>query len=72
MSFDFQTEFVKEGTVKVLVPKLETFVKEPWEYAPSKAPVFYNPLMEFNRDLAVLAVQTYQRMVKRKISPVNH
>lgn len=69
MSFDFQTEFVKEGTVKVLVPKLETFVKEPWEYAPSKAPVFYNPLMEFNRDLAVLAVQTYQRMVKRKISP---
>jgi len=68
LSFAFPTEFIKEGAVKVLVPKLETFVKEPWEYAPSKAPVFYNPLMELNRDLAVLALQTYQRMVKRKIS----
>jgi tRNA (guanine26-N2/guanine27-N2)-dimethyltransferase len=68
LSFDFPTEFVKEGAVKVLVPKLATFVKEPWEYAPSKAPVFYNPLMELNRDLAVLTVQTYQRIVKRKIS----
>jgi tRNA (guanine26-N2/guanine27-N2)-dimethyltransferase len=68
LNFDFPTEFVQEGAVKVLVPKLETFVKEPWEYAPSKAPVFYNPLMEFNRDLAVLAVQTYQRIIKRKIS----
>jgi len=50
------------------VPKLKTFVKEPWEYAPSKAPVFYNPKMELNRDLAVLALQIYQRMVKRKLS----
>jgi len=53
--------------IRILVPKLKTFVKEPWEYAPSKAPVFYNPRMELNRDLAVLALQTYQRMVKRKL-----
>jgi len=59
---------VKEGIINVLVPRLKTFVKEPREYAPSKAPVFYNPRMELNRDLAVLALQTYQRMVKRKIS----
>jgi tRNA (guanine26-N2/guanine27-N2)-dimethyltransferase len=68
LSFDFPTEVVKEGMVRVVVPELEAFVKEPWEYAPSKAPVFYNPLMEFNRDLAVLALQTYQKMVKREIS----
>ena len=68
MSFDFPTEVVKEGKVSVVVPKLEAFVKEPWEYAPSKAPVFYNPLMEFNRDVAVLALQAYQKMVKREIS----
>jgi len=68
LSFAFPTELAKEGAVKVVVPKLETFVKEPWEYAPSKAPVFYNPLMELNRDLAVLALQTYQKMVERKIS----
>jgi tRNA (guanine26-N2/guanine27-N2)-dimethyltransferase len=64
---DFPTEIVEEGAVKVLVPKLEAFVKEPWEYAPSKAPVFYNPIMELNRDIAVLALQAYQRMVNREI-----
>ena len=68
MSFDFPTEVVKEGEVSVVVPKLEAFVKEPWEYAPSKAPVFYNPVMEFNRDVAVLALQAYQKMVDREIS----
>lgn len=67
MGFDFPIEFVKEGRVDVLVPKLEAFVKEAWEYAPSKAPVFYNPAMELNRDLAVLAQQTYQRMIKRGV-----
>jgi len=68
LSFAFPTETVKEGMISVLVPRLKTFVKEPREYAPSKAPVFYNPRMELNRDLAVLALQTYQRMVKRKLS----
>jgi len=67
LSFDFPTEFIKEGRVTVLVPKLEAFVKEAWEYAPSKAPVFYNPAMELNRDLAVLALQTYQRTVEREV-----
>jgi len=68
MEFVFPTEFVKEGRVSVLVPRLRAFVKEAWEYAPSKAPVFYNPAMELNRDLAVLALQTYQRMVGREVS----
>ncbi len=67
MSAPFPTETVIEGTVKISVPKLEAFVKEPWEYAPSKAPVFYNPAMELNRDLAVLTLQTYQKMMKRKL-----
>jgi tRNA (guanine26-N2/guanine27-N2)-dimethyltransferase len=51
-----------------LVPELKAFVKLPSEYAPSKAPVFYNPVMELNRDLAVLVLQAYQRKIKRKIS----
>jgi len=65
---DFPVETVKEGKVRILVPKLEAFVKLPSEYAPSKAPVFYNPVMELNRDLAVLALQTYQRTVNHEIS----
>jgi tRNA (guanine26-N2/guanine27-N2)-dimethyltransferase len=65
---DFPTEIVEEGQVKVIVPKLKAFVKSPSEYAPSKAPVFYNPVMELNRDLAVLALQTYQRIVGHEVS----
>jgi tRNA (guanine26-N2/guanine27-N2)-dimethyltransferase len=65
---DFPSETVKEGKVRVVVPKLEAFKKEPYDYAPSKAPVFYNPVMELNRDIAVLALRAYQRMVNREIS----
>ncbi len=59
---------MKEGKVHVVVPKLKAFMKQPSDYAPSKAPVFYNPVMELNRDLAVLAVQAYQRMANREIT----
>jgi tRNA (guanine26-N2/guanine27-N2)-dimethyltransferase len=64
---DFPTEIVEEGSVRVLVPKLSAFVEKPGEYAPSKAPVFYNPVMELNRDIAVLALQAYQRTVNREV-----
>jgi len=65
---DFPSEMVKEGKVAVLVPKLAAFKQQPSDYAPSKAPVFYNPVMELNRDIAILAVQAYQRVVNREIS----
>ncbi len=65
---DFPTETIQEGKVKALVPKLQAYKKQPSDYAPSKAPVFYNPVMELNRDLAVLAFQAYQRLVNREIS----
>jgi len=68
LNFSFPTEVVKEGRVSVLVPRLKAYVREPWEYAPSKAPVFYNPVMELNRDIAVLALQAYQRMVSKELS----
>jgi tRNA (guanine26-N2/guanine27-N2)-dimethyltransferase len=51
-----------------LVPKLKAYVKEPSDYAPSKAPVFYNPVMELNRDISVLAIQAYQRRANREIT----
>ncbi|MEM0057943.1 MAG: tRNA (guanine(10)-N(2))-dimethyltransferase [Candidatus Bathyarchaeia archaeon] len=64
---EFPTEVVREGKAQVLVPKLSAFVEKPGEYAPSKAPVFYNPVMELNRDIAVLALQAYQQTVNREI-----
>lgn len=68
MNLNFPTETIKEGKVKVLVPKLSAYMKKPSDYAPSKAPIFYNPIMELNRDLAVLALQTYQKLLGREIS----
>lgn len=64
---DFPTETVSEGKVKVVVPKLKAYRKLPSDYAPSKAPVFYNPVMELNRDLAVLALQAYQKLVNHDL-----
>ena len=51
----------------MLVPKLRAFVKQSSDYAPSKAPVFYNPAMALNRDLAVVALQTYQCISGREL-----
>ena len=67
LNLKFPTEKVKEGSLEFYVPRLRAFVKRPSEYAPSKAPVFFNPAMELNRDLAVLALQTYQKQVKHEI-----
>ncbi len=68
MTRGFTAEIVEEGKVNVLVPKLEAYSKKGWKCAPSKAPVFYNPVMELNRDLAVLALQVHQKMLGREIS----
>lgn len=68
MSFDFPTEIIREGMVEVIVPKLESFKRGFWDYAPSKAPVFYNPLMKTCRDIAVLALKSYQNIVNRKLN----
>jgi tRNA (guanine26-N2/guanine27-N2)-dimethyltransferase len=64
---DYPTETITEGKARVLVPKISAFKKQPSDYAPSKAPVFYNPVMELNRDLAVLAYRVYQHKLNRSI-----
>lgn len=68
MKFPFPTTVICEGGVEVTVPRLEAFVEKPSDYAPSKAPVFYNPVMSLNRDLAVLALQAFQRGVRRDLT----
>jgi tRNA (guanine26-N2/guanine27-N2)-dimethyltransferase len=46
--------------VTLLVPILNAYAtKNSSEYLPSKAPVFYNPLMSFNRDIAVLVLNAF-------------
>jgi tRNA (guanine26-N2/guanine27-N2)-dimethyltransferase len=67
LSFGFPIETISEGRIKAVVPRHAAYKKKPSDYAPSKAPVFYNPVMELNRDFAVLALQTHQRLLERKI-----
>lgn len=64
---DFPSVTIKEGKAQVLVPDLKAYGVVPSDYAPSKAPVFYNPVMEFNRDLSVLAFRAYQKMVAHEV-----
>ena len=52
-----QTQFVVEGRVKLEVPELERFRTRAGDYAPSLTSVFYNPRMEFCRDISVSVVQ---------------
>jgi tRNA (guanine26-N2/guanine27-N2)-dimethyltransferase len=59
--FSFPTEEITEGAITFTVPKLSMYAKGTTEYIPSKAPVFYNPRMSLNRDIAVLALRIYQR-----------
>jgi tRNA (guanine26-N2/guanine27-N2)-dimethyltransferase len=66
VNLGFPTEKKNEGLADFLVPKCEALAGEKWRFAPSRAPVFYNPAMELNRDLAVLALQTYQRILRRE------
>jgi len=49
---------VKEGLVRILAPNPEYYKRPDGIYEPSWAPVFYNPRMEFNRDIAVLFINT--------------
>ena len=60
MEHNFPTVSVKEGSASILVPKLEREKGEPLDHAISKAPVFFNPIMKLNRDLAVVALNVYQ------------
>ncbi|HSV49398.1 MAG TPA: hypothetical protein VLH35_03700, partial [Candidatus Acidoferrales bacterium] len=64
---DFPSVTIKEGKAQILVPDLKAYGVVPSDYAPSKAPVFYNPVMEFNRDLSVLVFRTYQKMVAHEV-----
>lgn len=64
MKLTFSTETVKEGAVKVLVPSFSGTE----ENIPSKAPVFYNPRMKLNRDIAVIVLKAFQNTADRKLS----
>lgn len=49
---------VREGSTYLMVPDPSSYTFQ-GRYEPSKAPVFFNPKMEFSRDMAVLALNAF-------------
>jgi len=56
--FDWE-EVVVEGKARIIVPRMELYVREDGVYEPAWAPVFYNPLARAGRDLTVLATRVF-------------
>ena len=65
-TLNFPLAKTKEGEVEFFIPDPSKF-GEAYKLAPSTLPVFFNPLMDLNRDLAVLAVQVFQEEKGRPI-----
>lgn len=51
---------IEEGLTKIEFPEFDKIS--------SDAPVFYNPHMELNRDLSILAIQIFQKEQNRKLN----
>ncbi len=58
--FRFSIKTITEGSVEVLVPRSNIPVK--------KMPVFYNPAMRLNRDIAILVLRVYRKILGRDLS----
>ena len=56
---EYKIKSIEEGLTKIEFPEFDK--------VSSDAPVFYNPHMELNRDLSILALQVYQKEVQRDI-----
>ena len=57
---DYKIIRIEEGLTKIEFPE--------YEKVSSDAPVFYNPHMELNRDLSILAIQVFQEEQEREIN----
>ncbi|MCE4614132.1 MAG: tRNA (guanine(26)-N(2))-dimethyltransferase [Desulfurococcales archaeon] len=64
---------VQEGKARLLIPNPARYKRWDGRFEPSWAPVFYNPLMIFNRDISVLALSAYYTLYcpKRSIKAVD-
>ena len=57
---EYKIKRIEEGLTKIEFPEFEK--------VSSEAPVFYNPHMELNRDLSILAIQVFQKEEDREIN----
>ena len=57
---EYKIKSIEEGLTKIEFPEFEK--------VSSDAPVFYNPHMELNRDLSILAIQVFQKQEERELN----
>lgn len=57
---EYKIKCIEEGLTKIEFPEFEK--------VSAAAPVFYNPHMELNRDLSILAIQVFQKEQNRDIN----
>ena len=57
---------MREGKTDLIVPDPASYTFQ-GRYEPTRAPVFYNPKMEFSRDIAVLVLNVFSKTRKREI-----
>lgn len=57
---DYDLVTIEEGKTKIRFPEFSK--------VSSEAPVFYNPKMELNRDISILAIQVFQKRENRKLN----
>jgi tRNA (guanine26-N2/guanine27-N2)-dimethyltransferase len=63
LTLPFSTEKIREGKANIIVPK----ISEMLELAPSKTPVFYNPRMKINRDIAVIVLNAFNDVLNNDL-----
>ncbi len=67
MNFDYPTEIVVEGSIRIVVPKLDVYGIKGYGELSIKSPVFYNPKMSLNRDLAIIVLLAHHKSVNKKL-----
>jgi tRNA (guanine26-N2/guanine27-N2)-dimethyltransferase len=67
MNFNYQTETVTEGSLHFVVPKIAVYGIKGYSEPSIKAPVFYNPKMSLNRDLAIVVLLAYYKSINEKL-----
>lgn len=64
---NYPTEIVIEGSLPIVVPKIDIYRIRGCGEQSIKAPVFYNPKMSLNRDLAILVLLAHHKSVNKKL-----
>ena len=67
MNFDYPTEIVVEGSIRIVVPKIGVYGIKGYGELSVKSPVFYNPKMSLNRDLAIIVLLAHHKCVNKKL-----